>query len=192
MTHRCDGVTLSEIRRANLLDAFLLAILKSMDNTEALRWAYAAGLVDGEGCVSISRHSPSKASPGLYRYYPVLTISMSDPEALRELSDLWGKPIRTRTARVRDQAGEYVSTMYRLDVCNSADFRRIVANLLPFLRVKHGQAELALTLAKGAMGHRNSLRIPAEVRAEWGRLWQQCRDLKTKNTRRAIAVDPAA
>jgi hypothetical protein len=149
---------------------------------QELRWAYAAGLVDGEGCVSVCRGSrPAKKRPGVYRYHVGLTVAMNDPESVRELADLWGRRFVQRTSNIHGKGKVYRQSSWITDVSNCAEVARLLNRMMPYLRAKKSQAQVVLAAISLIQAHFHKHYVPVEALAEMDRLYAECKALKKRN-----------
>ena len=97
-------------------------------------WAYLAGIVDGEGCITYRRN-------GKGRYYTRVTISQKRTQLLDWIVERFG--------------GAYSKTTW---TCGSRHSEWILTEILPYLVVKKDQAEVALELCRrGVKGNRMPL-----------------------------------
>jgi hypothetical protein len=122
-------------------------------NDRQLRLAWAAGFIDGEGCILIVRATGKRGlqNEQSKRWYRIaLQVANTRREPLQELVDLFGgyifekavKPGYQPAAEWRAQAGH----------C-----RDVLTELLPFLRNKKPEADLALrfrAIQESEMGKR--------------------------------------
>ena len=111
--------------------------------------AYAAGLFDGEGSISICCRKQSKRS--ISRTYGIKTvISMVDADSVLWMAATFGGPCDT-TSRSQKYLLEHpgVRIIYRwsLNCRKAADFLELI---LPYLKLKHSRAEAAIKLARMA------------------------------------------
>lgn len=95
-------------------------------------WAYLAGFVDSEGCICAYRRPQS----GLY--YPRMTVSQVDPTPLVWAQNELGGNIRTQRLEGRRPIHRWVISGSRLIPT--------LQNLLPYLKVKGDEAQLAIAL----------------------------------------------
>lgn len=95
--------------------------------------AYAAGLFDGEGSVSLARCAHRSTSLQSYT-----TISNTDRAVLDELQTIWGGRVRLHRRRVAHQKSVYVW------VLSARSARKFLTDVYPFLRIKKQRAELFL------------------------------------------------
>jgi hypothetical protein len=109
--------------------------------------AYIAGIIDGEGSIYVERSKRKGRLSGKYtgnlRYRIMVEILMCDLPTLAFIAKATGRPLHTKPLRrngiTRRTHAYYVT--WRNGV--AADFLRSV---LPFLRNKRKQAELALAI----------------------------------------------
>ena len=67
----------------------------ALDARERAEWCrYAAGLFEGEGCVSIAK---SRQRSGRWQWLLTVTVKMADPEPVMLLRDLWGGAVHQPT-----------------------------------------------------------------------------------------------
>lgn len=152
-----------------------------------LRWAYAAGLVDGEGCISIQRHFYShKKRPGLSRYNVNISVAMNDPEGIAEIAHLWGTSMRADRATVPGNGRSYRTLMFRTYVSRVTEVERILSRLLPYLRAKRAQATVVLEACRDIRSYLHKHDIPQEVRERWDQQYEECRALKIRNASEVI------
>ncbi len=98
-----------------------------------LQLAYLAGLVDGEGSISIKHNKVTNV------YSATIAVGMTQLEGLKLLVEVFGGKIR------EDLTSNRKSTMYRWQLTSKADVTRVLEALLPFLRVKKDLAVKVLT-----------------------------------------------
>jgi hypothetical protein len=99
-------------------------------------WAYLAGFIDGEGCIGSSRSRD--------RWYPRLTITQADQMFLLELYKLFGVGRFTyRKPTVKNKATGFSG---QWSIRSSPSIKWILEGVLPYLRLKKTQAEVALRL----------------------------------------------
>ena len=104
--------------------------------------AYAAGIMDGEGCLTIKQRSASQQTGSALStsYSGEVTVEMTDETTIRFLHELFGVgSIRSRQ-RVAQNKPVYV---WRV---TDAAARKVCWDILPYLRIKQRQAELIITL----------------------------------------------
>jgi hypothetical protein len=98
--------------------------------------AYLAGMVDGEGCISILSQIDKS---GTMTYRLIIDVSSTDAGVIHYLHELWGVGAihitRPNDGRHRDGYHWVVSSRYAAD---------LLATILPYLILKKNQAELAL------------------------------------------------
>ena len=89
-----------------------------------LTLAYLAGLVDGEGSISIKYNKKTKV------YSATIAVGMTQKEGLDLLVETFGGKLR------EDLTSNRKSTMYRWQLTSKPDVTRVLEALLPYLRVK--------------------------------------------------------
>jgi len=108
---------------------------------------YLTGLIDGEGCISFSKHLRKS---GITHYYPYVSIANTFLLALKWVEETteFGRVRRTkqpppleRTEKGRPQTW---SNCYTWQASSYAEIYRIVKDIGPHLKIKERQAELVL------------------------------------------------
>lgn len=111
--------------------------------------AYAAGLFDGEGSVSVNRR---KTVLGYYTYWITVGISMTDAAPLLWMARTFGGKFTECNSRTK--SGKTVSRWQK--TCRkAADFLELVH---PHLKVKGHKATLAIELARLHRRHGGSMK----------------------------------
>lgn len=121
--------------------------MKTVELTDT-DWAYLAGFVDADGC--ISANTRQKWS----NYYPRVSISQVNPEYLEFLRDTFGGALRHR---VPSGMGRHMIWSLQIP---SGGSRMLLAGVLPYLRYKRPQAEIALIIT----GHPKAEQLNNELR----------------------------
>ena len=96
--------------------------------------AYLAGIIDGEGCISmyqISNGHGKSVMCGLW-------IANTDKNLMDWLVENLGGSLNTRTSKKPQWKTSWVWAVY------SQNMEDVLIRVLPYLKVKHTQAELAL------------------------------------------------
>ena len=128
--------------------------------------AYAAGLFDGEGCVSIYKIGNRRLNCALYLRAQIV---MTDPRPLQWMKQRFGGSLTQR----KRQKHYKVSFDWRLFSENALQFLELVR---PFLIVKKDQAELAIEFQKISRRNKRKKNNPDnEVKLD---LYGKVRDLK--------------
>jgi|SRR3954471_9593594 hypothetical protein len=105
-----------------------------MVSIQPTQWAYAAGFVDGEGCITSYRNSVSGY------YYVRIRVGQRDREVLDWLKDHFGGRIWFRPHSGLSDKGSYT---WGLE-CGAA--KPFLRGIYPYMRVKKKQAKLAYFL----------------------------------------------
>lgn len=100
--------------------------------------AYAAGLIDGEGCITMNKYWDSRYNSCSHRYWVIVIVAMSDEMPLRLLWKRWGGSLTQRKRKNKKWKQMWVWQI------NCQKAYRFLEDILPYLIVKKPQAELAL------------------------------------------------
>ena len=108
--------------------------------------AYAAGLIDGEGCVTVE--APGVDSSGRWKAGRVrIVVAMTTPDVLRWLKRTFGGCFQERKSiQPRQQPVHYWAVTGK-----SAGL--LLEHLLPYMRVKGPQAEVAIAFYRAQLPH---------------------------------------
>ena len=100
---------------------------------------YVAGIVDGEGTISISFYRPRGSSKIMPNMMPIVLVSNSNRDLINYLHPLLlGSTLKT--AKATDIRKE----VYAIQVARLLDVEALLTQILPYLVVKRRQAELVL------------------------------------------------
>jgi hypothetical protein len=120
--------------------------------------AYAAGIIDGEGHVGITKRSPGKTNGCINPSYSIrITVKMNNAKAIDLLHGLFGGRISLASPRNSNIIGNYSVYFpgFSWEVTGERA-KRSLKLMLGFLRVKKRQAELAIMLqTRLEVGFRN-------------------------------------
>lgn len=98
--------------------------------------AYAAGIIDGEGCITILCRLPNRKNPKHARsYQPAVIVAMNDPEPIDFLEHYFPAS-QTSTKR-----GYKIHHRWSIWSLKAIFF---LQNILPYLKVKKMQAQLVI------------------------------------------------
>lgn len=113
-----------------------------MKKTKERLLAYAAGIIDGEGSISLKHQSPRPANRSINEsWVSKLTVKMNDLEALNLLSSLFGGNIKMVHDKTKIEKGLFPGYSWDL---TSKKATKALKKILPFLRIKKEQAEIVL------------------------------------------------
>jgi hypothetical protein len=117
----------------------------TVEPTEADYW-YAAGFIDGEGCITI-RQSPGTRNHKTWNpsMYVSVTISQADPygSMLEWFQERWGGALRRKFRR--PSASPHERDSWEWTVVGHGAYR-LIEGVQPMLKIKAPQAENALRL----------------------------------------------
>ena len=98
---------------------------------------YLAGLFDGEGCINIQKSDNNSGSPG---YVLNIQINQIYQKTLLEITQCFGGRFHTRLRK----DGKIVSIW----ICSGSKAIEVLKLMLPYLREKKEQADLALSYSE--------------------------------------------
>lgn len=133
--------------------------------------AYAAGLIDGEGCIDLDGRARHGKEP---TYRARVTVGMTTPaiDVLKWLNEQWGGSLHNSRKATDAWASAWTWTV------QGSDARRLLQQIAPYLRIKSAQARLALEV------ERIRADLPRRsngMGAEWNsRARAACAEIKTK------------
>ena len=104
--------------------------------------SYLAGIIDGEGCISVSKNPRN----GRNYYRLILDITTTSNELNQWLEDKFGGIVRTTYARNKNRTDMQGWTV------SGNQCQDILRLTLPYLIIKKHQAELALLMTFGEYG----------------------------------------
>ena len=99
--------------------------------------AYAAGIIDGEGCIQIIKGRKSKYGVH-YHYTLVIRVAMADPEPILWLKQTFGGGLSYIKSYKTREKGMY---RWSIGARKAKDFLNFIS---PYLKAKQGQADIAL------------------------------------------------
>lgn len=98
--------------------------------------AYAAGLLDGEGCVTITRHKDNR--DGYIRYLPYITITNTNIRMVE-----WLVPAFGGSYTIARHYGKW-NDCYTWYLCTWDSVREFIGSVRPFIQIKCQQIELLI------------------------------------------------
>jgi len=98
--------------------------------------AYLAGIIDGEGCISVSENPRN----GRKYYRLILDVTNTNDILMQWLEDTFGGIVRTNYARAENRSNLHGWTV------SGKQCQELLAMVLPYLIIKKAQAELALAM----------------------------------------------
>lgn len=134
---------------------------------------YLAGIIDGEGCLSISYDKPgSKISP---RFVAQLSVVNTNMKLLADLKKQFGGSIHSirsgqigRSRRKYKPCGAWTKT--------ATQAAEIATKVLPYLRIKHKQAVLIIKLSTRKTLQGRKRLSKKEIKARFS-IWERCGQL---------------
>lgn len=112
--------------------------MKQDNQRQTALYAYLAGIIDGEGTIRIGKAGNFKNNPNYQsRHYASISLGMVNKEVLELFHKKFG-------AKVRLERVPSKRNMWRWGTSGNKIVPKILKKLLPYLIVKHKQAELVL------------------------------------------------
>ena len=143
-------------------------------------WSWISGFLDGEGYIGIKKgytenkkkyHSWSKE--GWYWYTPRVNVCNTDKEALNFIDYAFNGSVNICERKMYEHN---LRPLYSYEIGNRNDLRRILPELIPYLRVKKEQAKLVYRLVC----------LPRGSGPEKEAIWKEYDVLITKNGQKAV------
>lgn len=137
---------------------------KLLDNPAA----YAAGLIDGEGCIRIIKYSN-------ITYKVTVEIKMCDIEGVRYLHDFFGGKLSLRKVKNLKHSDVYSWMLHGRKACT------FLKRIMPYLHVKRRNAEIA-TLCGSTAEYSTSHCVPSDIVTLRERCYVESRKANTRGT----------
>lgn len=136
--------------------------------------AYAAGLLDGEGCIYIHRTTEETKNGLRYGYSLGVTMKMVDREPIAFMSELFGGRIYDKRVTGTMRRPQYAWRLQGLPALNCLVLMR------PYLRSKAAQADLGIAFGErmAMVGNPGSAQHSPEMKAWQDACYLQMRQLK--------------
>lgn len=142
---------------------------------------WAAGLFDGEGCISLSKRSPQRINHAVsYSYVLIVKLAMCHRATIMRIYQMFG---------VGTLHGQQLQKMYLSKAwiwfCNREDAEIVIRKIRPWLFTKAKEADLALEffslplMEKG--GRWGSRPVTPQLEARRNRIYEKLRDCKSQN-----------
>lgn len=150
-----------------------------MSRREQLAWL--AGLIDGEGCISLTRRSPQNRARSVnYDYRLILKVTMCDLATIKRCREITGVgTIHTQAVQKKHYSKSYIW------FCSTWDAELVIEALLPWFVTKKEEAEVALAFLRLPMakrgGAKGSSPMSEELLQKREEYWQRLRSLKSRN-----------
>ena len=127
-----------------------MIISKPVPQLTKEQWAYFAGIVDGEGCLTLSRaiNKQRKHKPVLIYYRPVLTIETTSKPLQDWLINVFGKGYCARNPHKGNHKDRYLWLLSK-----KADIFDVCLGIRPYVVIKKNQVEVMLDFLKVDMSH---------------------------------------
>lgn len=143
--------------------------LRIIDETDI---AYCAGIIDGEGSITIGK-GKQRVGPG-YSYEVLVSVHMMDGYVPKYLSECFGGKLSKTPAFHNHRKGDY-SFCYH---ANGSRARALLSMIIPYLKIKRKQAEIALYMQNKLSSNPNGKRVTAKMVMDRERLKSLIEELK--------------
>jgi len=104
-------------------------------------FAWAAGIVDGDGCITITKRTYES---GTHNFFPVLKVSVENGRIIRKLREILGGTVVRRTGK---------PLSYHSWVVNGGYVETVLSKLRPYLIAKKAQADVVASFVKTMKKH---------------------------------------
>lgn len=148
-----------------------------MDSKNDAQYAWAAGLIDGEGCIHIrcdKAHNKTKHRTDSYSL--MLKVSMCHEETVRRLQDIFGRG-SVRVSNVASARRSQAWSWY----CMGREAVAVLRLLRPFMVTKKAEAEVASEFGYLPSARRGHGLVPPEIQSERIRMYSLLRSMKSVN-----------
>lgn len=112
--------------------------------------AYIAGIIDGEGCISVRCCEGRKRKTSRY-YYSSVSVEMASKEIIDFIQELYEGKIYHRKSRNRTGVTDMTMWTWRLNGKEAANFLKTI---YPFLVQKKKEAEVLIDFSETIMNNR--------------------------------------
>jgi hypothetical protein len=149
------------------------------DRREQLAWL--AGLIDGEGCISLTRRNPQPHNASIsYNYRLILKVSMCHLPTVLRCRELTG----VGTLHSQQKQHAHYSSAY-VWFCNAGDAETVLEALLPWFVTKREEALTALDFLRLPLAKRGGNgggdTVSEELEQRRSEYWEKLRNLKSSN-----------
>lgn len=105
-------------------------------------WGYLAGMIDGDGSISLTRQRGRDKHPTWFYYEPHLQIYGTSEEAIKGIGSDFGGNLSKHDNR--GYGADHNKKMWKVYWQAQAKVAEVLRNVIPSLRIKQSQAELLL------------------------------------------------
>jgi hypothetical protein len=146
-------------------------VRKKLEALNAVKAAWLAALIDGEGTVGIVRQSRPENVSG-FRYYPYIEVNNSNLRLLAVVQSVMGGALKSKNRKAPANHKPVFSVIVRGVVCSE-----ILAPLIPVLIVKDRQAQIVTKFCSLVAASPEQNFGQSE---QFERLWLECRELNRR------------
>lgn len=144
--------------------------------------AYFAGLIDGEGCITIKRSNP-RGNQRTPTYVFSFCLEMADPRPVKALCDYFGLKLNYNTSRHRKNPSKH-RYLY-VAQCGRQAGIGVLLLVLPYLKAKKTEAKVAIEFYERCFPNhltegRNRKPVPEHIIALRHKYYLKLRKLKVR------------
>ncbi|SRR5260370_3634758 len=140
-------------------------------------YAYIAGLLDADGTICMHRINPGKSWESCNF---IVDIVNKDLQVLQWVQSLFGGFIRERKYNRKKKEAKNWQVIYDW-VAEVSTFEFFLMSILPFMRIKRRQAELALMFRKTSLDYRKNFRLTSEQKQHREVIYAEMKKLNKPN-----------
>jgi intein/homing endonuclease len=138
---------------------------------EPVEWAYLAGLIDGDGSITLITGRQKWSSS------PRVTIANIDKKLLKMIKKIFGGKLIPVRKIPRNKNWKYGWMLYWT---NGDNCSYILENILPYLKKKNRQAEICLEVSKTMGIYKGCKGLPLELRVRRLELLEEIRSINRR------------
>jgi hypothetical protein len=136
--------------------------------------AWFAGLIDGEGTITVFKHEESTG----WKLGPILSVVNTDPNIINQVQKLAEGENVNFTLFTRVHANPKHATAYQLNMRNVNYIVKMLNIILPYLIGKKAQAEICLRFCKSRLKNRSD---GGRALPYTDKEWKMCKELYALN-----------
>lgn len=106
--------------------------------------SYAAGLIEGEGSLYLSKYRVKNSKTNRLRFECGITIKMNDREPVEFLAKLFGGNVFIGSKKVNLKTKQHYSPAYCVSFRSADQIERVIKSVMPYLKFKNAQAKVLL------------------------------------------------
>lgn len=148
--------------------------------------AYLAGLIDGEGCIFISKYRGKNNVSPVYNLRVI--VAMSEKEILEDMQKITGAG-RVHYNPTVSKKRENWSEMWQWITTATADVKALLDAIYPYLRIKKSQADTALQFIQVGSTHcGKNVTVPKHITEQREYFRMKLMNQKTRGNRNHVEI----